>query len=88
MSAAGRVFVPESLLAGAEQSSGTAGAEQSACRAQLSRVRGSTAPAARATADQLNAKRVTAGPAAGKAALRAPRARESPDRTAERSRER
>ncbi|NEK96580.1 hypothetical protein GCU67_20775 [Modestobacter muralis] len=74
------------LLAEAAQGGGAVGTEESARRAQLTQAMGTTAPAARTTADQLNAKPVTAAPAAGKAALRAPKARKSPDRTAERSR--
>jgi hypothetical protein len=74
------------LLAGAAKGGGAVSTEESARRAQLSQAMGTTAPAARATADQLNAKPVTAAPAAGKAALRAPKARKSSDRTAERCR--
>jgi hypothetical protein len=76
------------LPAEAAQGGGAVGTEESARRAQLSQAMDSTAPAARATDDQLNAKPVAAAPAVGKAALRALKARWSPDRSTERSRER
>jgi hypothetical protein len=55
-------------------------------RAALVKAGRSSSAPARAVADRLNAKPVTAAPAAGKAALRAPKPRKTADRSSERAR--
>ncbi|MFQ1004381.1 hypothetical protein [Modestobacter sp. SSW1-42] len=59
--------------------------DEAARRAALVKSGSSSAAPARAVADRLNAKPVTAAPAAGKAALRAPKPRKTVDRTNERA---
>jgi len=74
------------LLADAAPGGGEQRTDESLRRQRLAETMGYSPAQAREMADALNAYPVTAAPAAGKAALRAPKARKSPDRTAERSR--